>query len=78
MGFSEGCGGFEFGVLHWAELAKPQRERERDGGKSGIFSRERTERIFLKERDWRVIWFFEKEREICSYRFSRTVAVSKK
>ena len=28
MGFSEGCGGFEFGVLHWAELAKPQRERE--------------------------------------------------
>ena len=30
MGFSEGCGGFEFGVLHWAELAKPQRERERE------------------------------------------------
>ena len=31
MGFSEGCGGFEFefGVLHWAEMAKPQRERER-------------------------------------------------
>ena len=32
MGFSEGCGGFEFefGVLHWAEMAKPQRERERE------------------------------------------------
>ena len=76
MGFSEGCGGFEFGVLHWAELAKPQRERERDGGKSGSFSRERTGRIFLKERDWRVNWFFEREIEICSYRFSSTVAVS--
>ena len=53
-----------------------ERERERDGGKSGIFSRERTERIFLKERDWRVNWFFEREIEICSYRFSSTVAVS--
>lgn len=50
MGFSEGCGGFEFGVLHWAELAKPQRERQRERGKSGIFRRERTGRIFLKER----------------------------
>ena len=53
-----------------------ERERERERGKSGIFSRERTGRIFLKERDWRVNWFFEREIEICSYRFSSTVAVS--
>ena len=54
----------------------------RERGKSGIFSRKRTGRIFLKERvrerlESNLV-FFEREREICSYRFSRIVAVSKK
>ena len=48
MGFSEGCGGFEFGVLHWAEMAKPQRERQKwdfqqKKNRAYLFKRERLE-----------------------------------
>ena len=45
MGFSEGCGGFEFGVLHWAELAKPHREREREMEAKVGFSAEKEQSV---------------------------------
>ena len=50
MGFSEGCGGFEFGVLHWAELAKPERERERWRQKWDFQQRKNRAYLFKRER----------------------------